>query len=69
MKAILEFTLPEDQEEHRVALDGSKWKNVAWSLDQWLRNMLKYENKDTISVQEVREQIYSELRENGVEFE
>ena len=41
-KALLEFNLPEEEQEHRDALDGTNWKLVAWDLDQMLRNAIKY---------------------------
>ena len=41
-KALLEFNLPEEEPEHRDALDGTNWKLVAWDIDQLLRNAIKY---------------------------
>jgi hypothetical protein len=41
MKAILEFTLPEEQHEHQDALQGSDWR---WAVDD-LFNYLKSETK------------------------
>ena len=42
MKAILEFNLPEEQDYHLDAVNGTLWKLVAWDVDQLLRNYLKY---------------------------
>jgi hypothetical protein len=39
MKAILEF---DDEQELRDAIDGWKWKNVAWELDKELRGIVKH---------------------------
>ena len=41
-KAILEFNLPEEQQEHKDALDGTAWKVAMWDLDQTLRNAIKH---------------------------
>lgn len=41
-KAILEFTLPEEQEEHRLALDGLKYLCVLQELDDYLSNRIEY---------------------------
>ena len=41
-KITLEFDSEEEQNEARVALDGYKWKNAMWELDQKLRNTTKY---------------------------
>ena len=43
MKAILEFDLPEDQEQFDAANRGMDWALVAWETDQLLRKKLKYE--------------------------
>ena len=44
MKAILEFDLRDvdDAEDHKVTLEGHKWKSVVWELDNELRSDLKY---------------------------
>ena len=42
MKVTIEFDGNEEQEEIQVALDGYKWKNAMWELDQELRNTIKY---------------------------
>lgn len=39
MKMILEYDCEDDA---RVALDGYKWKNAMWELDQLLRSATKY---------------------------
>ena len=44
MKAILEFNLPEDEEQFNVASKAMDWALVAWEIDQHLRNELKYGN-------------------------
>jgi hypothetical protein len=41
-KIILEFDSIEEQSDVRTALDGYKWKNAMWDLDQLLRTATKY---------------------------
>jgi len=41
-KATLTFNLPEEQEEHQMALKGAEWQNTVWEMDQWFRNKLKH---------------------------
>lgn len=41
-KIIIEFDSIEESQDARVALDGYKWKNAMWELDQKLRNTTKY---------------------------
>ena len=43
MKAILEYNLPEDKEEFDVASKGMDWALLAWDIDQFIRNKIKYE--------------------------
>ena len=42
MKITLEFDSIEEKDDARVALDGYKWKNAMWELDQLLRSATKY---------------------------
>ncbi len=36
MKAILEFNLPEEEAEHRLALDGGKWMSAYYDYSAQL---------------------------------
>ena len=42
MKVTIEYDGNEEQEEIQLALDGHKWKNAIWELDQELRKVTKY---------------------------
>ena len=65
MKAILEFELPEDKEEFDAASKGMDWAIVAWDIDQYIRNRLKYqfEKLDTSSAKEELELLRESLNE------
>ena len=41
MKVTIEYDGHEEREELRTALDGGKWKSVAWDMDQVLRNVIR----------------------------
>ena len=41
-ESMLRFELPEEEAEFRAAMDGSRWKDVSYDLDQWLRSKLKH---------------------------
>lgn len=69
MKATLEFNLPEEDSEYRAALNGAKWQQVLWEIDDWLRDLRKHSDKNTISIQEVRDRIYEELQSGGLSFD
>ena len=60
MKAILEFNLPEDQEQFEDASNGWKWSLLVWELDQHLRNETKYAPDSTPAE---KYQAYCDLRD------
>jgi len=69
MKAMLRFTLPEESEEHQLALDGWKWRIVAEEMDNFLRNKLKYEaltEEDDALYQSVRDELQSLIDNQGL---
>ena len=68
MKAILEFNLPEEQEEHRLALDGPKWSIVVDSILGYIRTQLKYNDegltpKEIEQLERIRELIVNEIED------
>jgi len=70
MKATITF---EEEEDLRTALDGYKWKLVAWDLDQEMRSLLKYD--DTISdekwhqVEELRTKLREIINDYGLKLD
>ena len=75
MKAILEFNLPEDQQEFNLATKGSNWWNVCWDMDQWLRAQYKYMPDEKYSKDkydtyvEARDKLFELMQENGVSLD
>lgn len=63
-KVILEFDSFEDSQELKDALDGGKWKNVVWELNQYLRNKIKHPT-DSMTDESLKEleKVSSELSE------
>ena len=74
MKAILKFDLPEDKEEFEVASKAMDWSILAWDIEQYIRNRLKYQTEklDTSSANKELELLRNELHElmedNGLRF-
>jgi len=67
MKATLEFDLPEENEEHKDAINGHLWKKVVWDLSQHLRSKIKYSDlsDDQYKIYEdLREQLWQYINEN-----
>lgn len=63
MKAILEFELPQESEEHQLALNGWKYKSIIDDIFAKIRHMDKYEDKDSIELDELRSFISEKLNE------
>ena len=63
MKAILEFTLPEDSDAFKLAQRGSAYFSFLFDLDQTLRDWLKYKHQFK-SPEEVMEKIREMIAED-----
>ena len=74
MEAILKFDLPEDKEEFDAASKGMDWAIVAWDMEQYIRNRLKYQTEklDTSSAKEeleiLRNELHSLMEDSGLQF-
>tara|TARA_B100000767_G_scaffold224316_1_gene213381 strand:+ start:466 stop:702 length:237 start_codon:yes stop_codon:yes gene_type:complete len=75
MKATLEFNLPEDNQEFKLATKGTDWWRVCWEMDQWLRAQYKYMPDEGYSEDrynayvEAREKLSELMNENGVSLD
>lgn len=69
MKAILEFSLPEEEQAHQDAINGAAWHIVVWEVDALLRSLCKhghtYKTVDE-ALQAVRERLHREITERGL---
>jgi hypothetical protein len=68
MKAILEFNLPEDNEEFEAATKAMDWSILAWDIDQFIRNKIKYEQDREGVLQLVRNELNFQMEEKGLKF-
>jgi hypothetical protein len=74
MKAILEFNLPDDQQDFEMASNAMKFWSVLYELDQDLRAKTKYASDDLPqdkydAYQEVRDKLYELMSENLISFD
>jgi hypothetical protein len=66
-EAVLKFKLPEEEQEHRDAIEGTSWKLAMWDLDQILRKALKYgsselcEDSRDAAFEYIRKELYDSL--------
>lgn len=66
MKATLKFNLPEENDEYYMAVNGNKFQLVLWDLDQYLRNEIKYNDKEEL--QPIRNKIYELMEDYQLHF-
>lgn len=72
MKAVLEFTLPDEEPEFMEAVNGGMFKHVLWKLDQDLRGKLKYETLTDCEYkcyETIRKDLHSILNANNLTIE
>jgi hypothetical protein len=74
MKAVLEFNLPEDQQDFELATKGMKFWSILWDLDQSLRAKTKYA-PDSLpqdkydAYQDIRDELRELMSDNNVNFD
>jgi hypothetical protein len=71
MKATLEFNLPEESEEHQLAVDGIKWRGVVSDILEELRRDRKYtelSESDAAYNEKISEKIWQLMRDQNLEL-
>ena len=68
MKAILEFELPDDKTEFDAASKAMDWAILAWDIDQFIRNKIKYEQDRDGVLQLVRNELNFQMKEKGLQY-
>jgi len=74
MKAILEFNLPDDQQDFQLASNSMKFWSVLYELDQDLRAKTKYAPDDLPqdkydAYEEVRDMLHELMRDNNISLD
>jgi hypothetical protein len=67
MKAILEFNLPEDNQEFDLHTKALKMYSTLWDFDIWLRTEIKY--KDQEQYEPVRDKLQELMADNRIDFD
>jgi hypothetical protein len=67
MKAILEFSLPEDNQEFELHTKALKMYSTLWEFDQWLRSEIKYNGKE--QYEPVRDKLRELMNDNRIDFD
>lgn len=69
MKAVLKYNLPDDNEDFKDAINGTKYRIVIDDIDNYLREKLKYGHNFTSAdeaLEKVREELYQLRSDNNV---
>jgi len=74
MKAILEFNLPEDNQDFQLASNAMKFWSVLYELDQDLRAKTKYASDDLPqdkydAYEEIRDNLYELMRNENISLD
>ena len=74
MKAILEFNLPDDQQDFELASNAMKFWSVLYDLDQDLRSKTKYASDNLPqdkydAYQEVRDILHELMSNNNISLD
>ena len=67
MKATLTFNLPEEEEDHRSALDGALWKAVVEDMAKWLRDDIKYNGN--VVMESARKNLFEIIEDRGLKLD
>ena len=68
MKAILEFNLPEEEEQFNASNKGMDWALLVLHIDQFIRNKIKYEQDREDILQLVRNELTFQMEEKGLQY-
>ena len=71
MKAILEFNLPEDNYQHKAALQGADLKLIIATLDNMLRGYLKYGHQFKTAddaIETIRNELHHDLQAYNIDL-
>lgn len=69
MKVTLEFNLPEEGEDHIIAINGWRWRSVVSVMLNRLKQKIKYDDVEMINVEEVRQMIFKIIEEEELFFD
>ena len=68
-KITFEFNLPEEDSEFEACANARNLATILWDLDQWFRELQKYHDRDTITIDELRDKLREMLHDAGMSWE
>lgn len=67
-KATIEFNLPEEREEYNHHNKANDYYLALWDISQQLRQWRKYEDKETLTMEEVDQMFFNILADYNIEL-
>ena len=68
MLGILRFSLPDEEEAFLTAQKACDYKHTLTELDNFLRAKIKYEDVETMKVQDLRDKLHEILGQYDIEI-
>ena len=70
MRVVIEFNLPEEQEEYDLVHNAGKMHTVLWDFDNKLRDIAKWghDGYDLDTVERLRDELHELIDDNGLEL-
>jgi len=68
-KITFEFNLPEEDSEFEACANARNLATILWDLDQWLRSEQKYNDRESIPVDEIRDKLREMISEAGMSWD
>lgn len=66
METFLAYKLPDDQQDYDDAINGHSWRRIVEELDEWLREQVKYGEKQETTYTTIRNRLWEEVRERSI---
>jgi hypothetical protein len=68
MKAMFEFSLPEENEEYKLHCQASDLHCAVWDYAEWLRGVCKHGDPKQFDADACRQKLYELLTERNVDL-
>jgi len=68
-KITFEFNLPEEDSEFEACANARNLATILWDVDQWLRSEQKYNDRESIPVDELRDKLREMISEAGMSWD
>jgi hypothetical protein len=68
-KVIFEFDTDTEAVEIRTHVYAVNWKSLAWSLDGYLRDMVKYSENNVEQYEKARDMLHELMSDHNLSFD